>query len=194
MTLEEGWYLMSTRDLEKELARVREPTAATRPSNALRLTTEEALAYRDAGNLTDAAGRSLRLVLRIDDPEQLKHLDRKRLLYEPDFHDAPTWRRAGSNPVNVVPVRAARATREEATTWWDDPEIAELETEWRQRGTVAGLRIPGEYRGFVYKTVLALKAAKREITPDAIADSIARWLSPEETERIRRALEQANRE
>ena len=193
MTLEEGWYLMSTEDLELELARRRDPNADLPLSNALKLTIEQGLAYRNAGNLSDAAGRSLRLVLRIESPEHLKHLDRKRSLYEPDFLDPPTWRRAGSNPVNVVPLRTARIDQEAETMWWEDPELEALESEWQRHGTVAGVRVPREYRGFVYKTVLALKAAGREITPDAIADAIARWLSPKETELIRDALKQANR-
>jgi hypothetical protein len=192
--LDEGWYLMSTGDLERELARERNPDADTPPSNAVKLTVEQGLAFRDAGNVPDDEGRTLRLVLRIEGADELTRLDAKRLLYEPDFHERPGWRRSGSKPVNVVPLRAPEVSTEAREAWWDRPELKALEDEWRASGTVEGMRVPAAYRGFVYKTVLSLKAAKKEVTSAAIADSIARWLSPEETERIRSALEQAKRE
>jgi hypothetical protein len=188
MTLDEGWYLMSTGDLERELARLRDPDADRSPSNALRLTIEQALAYRDAGNVPDADGRTLRLVLRVEDAGELGSLDAKRMLYEPDFHDRPEWRRPDSKPVNVVPLRAPGVAGEPTGPWWERPELRALEEEWRGTGTVAGMQVPGAYRGFVYKTVLSLRAADKEVTPDAVADSIARWLSSEEAEQVRAAL------
>ena len=51
--LREGWYLMSVADLELELARLRSPHEAFPSSHAKRLSTDEALAYRSAGNLPD---------------------------------------------------------------------------------------------------------------------------------------------
>nr|MBA2273603.1 hypothetical protein [Actinomycetota bacterium] len=65
--------------------------------------------------------------------------------------------------------------------------------EWSQTGTVAGLRVPGEFRGFVYKTVLALKAVGRSVSPDTVSDSLERWLPPTEAARIREALKEAAR-
>ena len=41
--LEEGWYLMSVAELERELARVKDPSVPA--SGAVPLTTEEALAF-----------------------------------------------------------------------------------------------------------------------------------------------------
>ena len=186
--LDEGWYLMSTRDLERELGRVRNPGSDIPPSKAVKLTIEQGLAFRDAGNIPDDEGRTLRLVLRIEGPEELSSLDAKRLLYEPDFHERPGWRRPGSKPVNVVPLRAPEVSAETREAWWDRPELKALEDEWRASGTVAGMRVPGAYRGFVYKTVLSLKAAGKEVTADAVVDSIARWLSPDESEQVRAAL------
>jgi hypothetical protein len=186
--LDEGWYLMSTRDLERELGRVRNPGSDIPPSKAVKLTIEQGLAFRDAGNIPDDEGRTLRLVLRIEGPEELGSLDAKRLLYEPDFHERPGWRRPGSKPVNVVPLRAPEVSAETREAWWDRPELKALEDEWRASGTVAGMRVPGAYRGFVYKTVLSLKAAGKEVTADAVVDSIARWLSPDESEQVRAAL------
>lgn len=186
--LDEGWYLMSTADLERELARERNPNSDIAPSNALKLTIEQGLAFRDAGNIPDDEGRTLRLVLRIEGADELTNLDAKRLLYEPDFHERPGWRRPGSKPVNVVPLRAPEFSAEPQEAWWDRPELKALEDEWRDFGTVAGMRVPGAYRGLVYKTVLSLQATGRKVTPDAVADSITRWLSPEETEQVRTAL------
>jgi hypothetical protein len=189
--LEEGWYLMSTRDLERELARWRGERA--KPGNVVRMTTEEAIEYRNRGNLPDAEGRSLRLVLRVDDEGDLEELTRKRLAWEPDYHDAPEWRRTGSRPVNVVPLRSSARARSE-TAWWEEPGVKELDQEWTAHGTIGGVRIPAELRGFVYKTVLALRASGKRITADAIADSIARWLPRDEAERIRAELQQAQEE
>jgi hypothetical protein len=192
--LEEGWYLMTAADLERELERFRSATGGAPPSNAVRLSVEDALAFRNAGNRPDDDGRTLRLVLRIDDASELSYLQAKRLVWEPDFHDAPEWRRAGSRPVNVVPLRSPGVTAEEHGPWWEESQVAALEDEWRTRGTAAGLKVPAGYRGFVYKTVLALRAAGREVTPDAVADSISRWVPAAEADRIRIALRDANRD
>ena len=184
--MEEGWYLMSVRDLEIELARQR---GEDRPaSNAKQLSIEEALEFRSRGNLPDDLGRTLRLVLRIDSPADLKSLDTKRLLYEPDFHRSPTWRGEGSKPVNVVPLTAPGVESPEPGSWWDDPEMAQLESEWRATGAIEGIRVPAEYRSFVYKTVTLLRKTGTKISVGSISDSIARWLSPEETARIRESL------
>lgn len=189
VVLAEGWYLMSVRDLELELARWRgEPAAA---SGARRLTTEEALAYRDAGNLPDEGGRSLRLVLFVDDDREAARIHEKRAGWEPDFHETPSWRREGSVPVNVVPLR--RSPRPEGgRAWWDDPDLAALEDEWRASGAVAGLRVPGAYRSFVYKTVLSLQASGIDVTVDSVVASVSRWLGPDEALELRAALEEAN--
>lgn len=181
---------MSAGDLERELKRWREPDADVPPSGAEPLTIDRALAFRNAGNLPDERGRSLRLVLHVNDATELSYLQEKRLTFEPDFHDAPAWRREGSKPVNVVPLRRADVSGAGGRPWWEDPDVAELERTWSESGTVAGMPVPAGYRSFVYKTVLSLRAAGRDVTPDAVADSIARWLSPEETEQIRRALKQ----
>lgn len=191
--LEEGWYLMSTSDLERELARRRAQDVKLPPSNARKLSIDEALAYRDAGNLPDEHGRTLRLVLHIDDVEELERMDAKRLAYEPDLHAAPDWRREGSAPVNVVPLRGPHVVARKAAPWFEDPDLASLEEEWASTGAISGLRVPGEYRGFVYKTVLALRASGEEITPDSVADSVARWVQPAEAAEIRCALVEANR-
>ena len=182
---------MSAHDLEIELRRWREPDAAVEASNAKQLDVPDALAYRDAGNLPDGLGRSLRLVLHVNDAAELSYLQQKRLGFEPDFHDAPTWRREGSKPVNVVPLRRADVKGAGGRAWWDDPDVALLEEEWSRTGMVEGMRVPGEIRSFVYKTVLSLRSAGREVTPESVADSIARWLSPEEAAQIKAALEQS---
>jgi hypothetical protein len=184
--LAEGWYLMSTADLEAELARLRGEDRP--PSNARPLSTSEALSYRNGGNLPDQAGRTLRLVLRADG----EGLAVRRRLYEPDFHEAPTWRRAGSVPVNVVPLRGAGSSPGDSGPWWEDPQLRRLEAEWGRSGTIAGLKVPGAYRGFVYKTVLALQANSQAVTIEAVADSIARWVPPRDAQLIRAALVEAN--
>lgn len=190
--LEEGWYLMNVTELERELGRWRGNDAPR--SSAVRLSVEQALAYRDRGNVPDEQDRTLRLVLHVGNRAELSYLQSKRLLYEPDFHDAPTWRLEGSKPINVVPLRVGEIEPGDASPWWEQPELASLEDEWRSAGTVAGLPVPAPYRGFVFKTVLALRAAGKDVTPDAVADSVARWLAQEEAERIRAALTQRPRE
>jgi hypothetical protein len=76
--LDDGWYLMSTRDLELELARRNNPVRDAPRSNAVKLEVQEALSYRDAGNLPDEMDRSLRLVLNIEGSEGLHGLDARR--------------------------------------------------------------------------------------------------------------------
>ncbi|MPZ92766.1 MAG: hypothetical protein GEU68_14300 [Actinobacteria bacterium] len=190
--LADGWYLMSTRDLERELARRRSPETNAEPSNASRLTVAQALEFRDAGNVPDEFDRTLRLVLRIDDTQELATLEERRLEFEPDFQDAPRWRRAGSRPINVVPLRRPGIEPVTEGAWWENPELAELEREFAQRGSAEGVRVPGEYRGFIFKTVLSLRSQGREVNPTTIADSIARWLSPEDAARIARELNELN--
>ncbi|MDQ3784057.1 MAG: hypothetical protein M3360_04150 [Actinomycetota bacterium] len=182
---------MTTSALERELRRRRSPDLGLPPTDALPLTISEALAYRNAGNLPDALGRTLRLVLEVNDAEELRSLSAKRMEYEPDYHDPPNWRRAGSAHVNVVPLRDPEVTGD-PRAWWETPQLAALEAEWSSTGTVAGLRVPGELRGFVYKTVLALKASRRNVDPDTVADSLERWLPPTEAAQIREALKEAN--
>jgi hypothetical protein len=178
---------MSTADLEKELARWRDPEARTAPSNALPLTIADALAYRDAGNLPDDHDRTLRLVLIARSLEEVRALGRKRALFEPDYHEAPVWRRDGSAPVNVVPLRAPGVTGD-PSPWWEDADVAGLEREWQATGRIAGLAVPGEYRGFVFKTIVSLREAGLPVTEDSVADSISRWLPPEQADEIRAAL------
>lgn len=182
---------MSTRDLEVELRRWRGDADAP-SSNALSLSVEEALRFRNRGNVPDELDRSLRLVLWIENPEDLARLSEKRLLYEPDFHEAPTWRRDGSRPVNVVPLRSEALSGPQSGPWWDEPAIAELESEWNRSGTVRGIKVPADYRGFVHKTILALTAAGKDISVDAIVDSVSRWLRPEDLGPFERALRDAN--
>ncbi|MDQ3645744.1 MAG: hypothetical protein M3345_02270 [Actinomycetota bacterium] len=176
---------MSTAELEQELARARDQRGS--PSSAVRLSVEAALAYRDAGNLPDDSGRSLRLVLYVGDRTDLESLGSRRRLFEPDLHDAPVWRRDGSRPVTVVPLRTGVVEPASGMPWWEEPELAQLEDEWRRTGRISGVSVPEAYRGFVYKTVLGLRAAGAEITADSIADSIARWM-PLEADTIRAAL------
>lgn len=178
---------MSTADLERELARWRDPEAGVPPSNAVALTIAEALAYRDAGNLPDEHGRTLRLVLIARTLDEVKALGRKRALFEPDYHEAPEWRGEGSAPVNVVPLRAPGVSGD-PSPWWEDAHVGALEREWRATGRVAGLAVPAEYRGFVFKTVVSLREAGLPVTEDSVAGSIARWLPPEQAEEIRAAL------
>lgn len=190
--LREGWYLMSTADLERELARHRSPGDDLPPSNARPLGIEEALAYRNAGNLPDELDRTLRLVLVIGDASELERLDEKRRRYEPDYLDRPLWRRAGSKPVNVVPLRAQAVVAVEAGPWWEDERMADLEAEWSRAGTAGGVRVPGEFRGFVFKTVAALSAAGRPVTVESIAGAISRWVPKEDADTIAAALRAAN--
>lgn len=189
-TLQEGWYLMSVADLEIELRRIREPGRVTEPSRAERLSNEAALEYRNAGNLPDELGRSLRLVLR-GAPESL---GTSRLRFEPDFHRAPSWRRPGSKPVNVVPLPDERPRPDAATEkgWWEQDDVAGLEAEWNRSGEVAGIVVPGAYRSFVFKTVASLKSAGVEVSVDAIVGSVARWLAPDQVAELEGALREAN--
>ncbi|MDQ3985972.1 MAG: hypothetical protein M3280_05685 [Actinomycetota bacterium] len=182
---------MSTRDLELELRRWR-GDAGTPRSNARSLSVEQALGFRNEGNLPDDLDRSLRLVLWVEDPADLARLSEKRLLYEPDFQDAPDWRREGSRPVNVVPLRPEGVFGPQSGPWWDDPAMAQLESEWNRSGAVAGVKVPADYRGFVHKTVLSLRATGKPISVDAIVDSVSRWLRPKELREFERALRDAN--
>ncbi len=182
---------MSTTDLETELARWRSRGKDVPRSNARRLTVPEALAYRDAGNLPDELGRSLRLVLVVRDSEDLRSLGARRAVFEPDYHDAPAWRRPGSRPVNVVPLRTPGVAGD-PSPWWETADISDLEAEWARTGGVGGMRVPGEYRSFVFKTVIALREAGLPVDPDSVGDSIRRWLAPEQAEEIRAALRDAN--
>jgi hypothetical protein len=185
--MREGWYLMSVQDLEIELARLRGEDRP--PSKAAALSMEDALAFRNAGNVPDEHGRTLRLVL---DPDSASSLDERRLKYEPDFMAAPNWRREGSRPVNVVPLRAPATQSDPGRFWWDDPDMAALEAEWQETGAVANVRVPAELRSFVYKTVVALRKTDSDVSVQTICDSIARWLNPEQVALIREALANAN--
>ena len=171
---------MSTPELEKALAAWRNGDDV---EVGIRLTYEDAIRYRNAGNIPDAAGRWLRLVLTVGPNESLED---KRMQLEPDFHEKPSWRRHGSKPVNVVPLRTGGTASPKP--WWEQDDVRDLEIEWRKTGEVEGLVVPAEYRSFVLKTIASLKHAGAVITPDSVADSIARWLAPEETEEILAAL------
>ena len=186
--LEEGWYLMSTGELERALRAWREGDAGL-ADEGFALSIGEALAIRNAGNVPDEQGRSLRLVIVVEDGSDLELLSSTRLIYEPDFHSAPSWRRQGSRPVNVVPLHRSKGPVQPGRPWWQDPEMKELEQEWQKTGAISGVRVPASYRGFVYKTVVALREAGAEISAAAIADSISRWVPPAEAGRIRAALE-----
>lgn len=181
---------MSTRDLEKELARWRDPDSAVTPSNAVALSIDEALAYRDAGNLPDELGRTLRIVLLARDLDEVRSLGRKRALFEPDYLDAPSWRRPGSAPVNVVPLRSPDVAGD-PSPWWESDDMAALEEEWQQSGRVAGLVVPAEYRAFVLKTVVSLQAAGIAVTVDSVGASLQRWLAPEQARDITNAISAA---
>lgn len=186
--LEEGWYLMSVADLEAELAHLRDP-ARPRGTTTLQISQRDALAFRAAGNVPDEHGRSLRLVLEVGG----EPLASKRLRYEPDFHAPPDWRRAGSKPVNVVPLRTEPPPDDGTErAWWEQPDVAELEREWQETGAVGGVRIPAAYRSFVLKTIASLGSAGVVIDVDSIAGSLSRWLTPEQVAEIRAALGEAN--
>lgn len=181
---------MSVAELESVLGRMREASAEG-ASVGVRLSTEQALSFRNAGNVPDENGRSLRLVLRVDD-ENPESLARKRALYEPDYHSAPAWRRPGSKPVNVVPLGRAAQSAREPGPWWEEPDVGALEEEWQREGTMRGVKVPADFRSFVHKTVLALEAAGRAVNATTIADSVARWLPPTDAAAIRTALLEAN--
>lgn len=175
---------MSTTELENALAAWRR--GGRSEEFGIPLSIEEALARRDRGNIPDKDDRSLRLVLFVvDEP-----LERKRLRWEPDFHDAPVWRREGSRPVNVVPLRTAGSPPGDTLPWWETPRMEALEDEWRRDGSILGIEVPAEYRSFVFKTVVALQEAGRDVTPDAIGNSIARWLQPDDVQKIRASLKE----
>lgn len=180
---------MSTADLERELARWRGGEAA--PSDAVPLAIEDALAYRDAGNLPDDRGRTLRLVLFARTIDEVRALGRRRAEFEPDYLSAPTWRREGSAPVNVVPLRSPGVTGD-SNPWWESADVAGLEREWRETGRMAGLHVPAEYRGFVLKTVASLREAGMPVNAGSVAASLSRWLSPERTREISEAIRLAN--
>lgn len=184
----DGWYLISTDVLMRELARFR-TGEELRPSPDIQpLTIEEALAYRDSGNLPDAHGRSLRLVLSVSSEDELHSLEARRLAFEPDYLDAPDWRREGSKPINVVPLRSPDVKGVDRA-WWEDATLAPLEKEWQDTGTVAGMPVPGEFRSFIFKTVIALRAADRDVTSEAVLDGVARWLSPSQVDELRAAFD-----
>ena len=135
----------------------------------------------------------MRLVLHVSDPPEPGALERKRLLFEPDYHRAPSWRRPGSVPVNVVPLRLSRDRPARFDAWYQDPAVGALEAEWQATGAVAGMSIPSAVRGFVFKTVLALQSAGVEVTVESVSESIARWLGPTDVEHVRTALRSANK-
>lgn len=184
--LREGWYLMSVPALERELIRWR--TGEGPPGEGIEeLSVEEALAFRNRGNVPDGSGRSLRLVLHVFSEEDLRNLDAKRLRFEPDHLDAPTWRVEGSVPVNVVPLRSPEV-KGSGDAWWEDDAVAALEEEWRAGGTLAGVPVPQSHRGLLIKSVLALRAAGKPVDAAALCDAVARWLTPAQVEEVRRAL------
>jgi hypothetical protein len=188
--LAEGWYLMNISEVETELSRHQEKSDDA--SGVVPLTIEEAISYRNQGNLPDQHGRTLRLVLHINDRADLQQLDAKRLLFEPDHHELPKWRRPGSVPINVIPLHTRPLEPAEDRPWWRDPELGALEDEWKQKGTVSGLRIPEIYRGFIYKTIVNLRAANIRITPESVANSIARWLPERDAQTIKSSLQELN--
>jgi hypothetical protein len=186
----DGWYLMTSEEVVREVKRWKaEPGSAFKDFD--RLSVSDALSHRNAGNFPDDEGRSLRLVIEVDPDAGVDTVSEKRLQFEPDFHNAPNWRKPASRPVNVVPLRprtsSTSAEKEEA--WWEDEKVAPLEAEWKESGTVAGLPVPGEFRSFVFKTVISLRASGHDVTADSVADSVARWLDPVDAERLRKALE-----
>ncbi len=177
---------MSDRDVEIEVARLRgEPRDA---SGALALSVDEALAYRSRGNIPDELGRSLRLVL----SDATTTFEQRRLDFEPDLHAAPTWRRQGSRTVTLIPLPRDKASKPDDWEWRDDPAMLGSEEEWSRTGRVGDLAIPADIRGFLFKTIVALRSADQEITIDSVCSSIARWLQPSDVERIRNALIEAN--
>ncbi|MEA2460290.1 MAG: hypothetical protein QOH90_467, partial [Actinomycetota bacterium] len=180
---------MSDREVEDLLARAKEGPRFPEPSG-IHLPPHEALAHRDSGNVPDDAGRVLRLVLHMTPTDDPRAIHEKRLQFEPDFHSAPRWRRAGSRPVNVVPLgMGSRRTNQEA--WWEDADMARLEAQWTKSGVVEGIKVPAEYRSFVYKTIVALQRDGIDVSALTVADSVARWLPEGEAAALRAALEDA---
>jgi hypothetical protein len=177
---------MHTPALERELIRWRSGLGEP-ADDVLEISIEEALAYRDAGNVPDELGRTLRLVLEIHDEEDLARLDEKRAAFEPDYLDEPTWRRNGSRPVNVVPLRSS-AVKGAPKAWWEDERMNELERLWATEGSIDGVAIPGDYRSFLFKTIVALRDSGREVSVDSICDALSRWLAPSQVDEIRTAL------
>jgi hypothetical protein len=189
----DGWYMMTTEEVVREVEKWKsEPGSAFK--DFARLPISDALSYRNAGNFPDDEGRSLRLVIEVDPQAGVDTVSERRLQFEPDFHNAPNWRRSASRPVNVVPLRARASSTspEQEEAWWEDEKVAPLESEWKESGTVAGLPVPGEFRSFVFKTVISLRASGRDVTADSVADSVARWLDPVEADRLRKALKGAS--
>lgn len=184
--LDEGWYLMSVADLERELRRWRTGSGPA-GEHVERLSTDDALALRNAGNVPDELGRSLRIVLHVLTEEDLRSLDAKRARFEPDYLDAPTWRRAGSVPVNVVPLRLESVAGHPGP-WWEDERIAPLEGEWRRTGRVRGIKVPAEARGFVWKAILALEESGRAVNVENVLGAVARWLDPDQVATLRSLL------
>jgi hypothetical protein len=180
---------MSPRDLEIELRRWR-GARDVEPSNASPMEREEALAYRDSGNLPDALDRSLRIVIVVSSNAELMNLDSRRLTFEPDAHQAPSWRREGSRPINVVPLRREGVAASGLDSWADDPAMASMEDRWARTGMVGGIQVSAEVRGFVFKTVVALERAGVPVTVDAITDSLSRWLSAEDVARVAAGLQE----
>lgn len=179
---------MSNDALMRELARFRAGEDLGESPDIQPLTIEEALAYRDAGNMPDGLGRSLRLVLGVSNEEELHSLEARRLAFEPDYLDAPEWRRDGSKPINVVPLRSPDV-KGTGRAWWEDAAVAPLEKEWQQTGAIAGMLVPGEFRSFIFKTVIALRAADRDVTPGAVLHGVTRWLSPSQVDELRAAFD-----
>lgn len=180
--MREGWYLMNLTELEGLLARWR--AGEQLGDIGVPLEIVDALARKRAGNLPDARGRTLRLVLMVDEAP----LEERRALYEPDVHERPDWRRPGSKPVHVVPLKRRRQ-QEVPYPWWEDPSVKHLEAEWQRSGRIAGVPVPEDYRSFVLKAVASLRVQGKEISARAIADSIERWLLPEDAARLRAALD-----
>jgi hypothetical protein len=63
-----------------------------------------------------------------------------------------------------------------------------LEAEWQRTGAIGELRVPADYRGFVFKTVVSLRTAGIVVTQQAIIDSISRWLAPSQVAELQDAF------
>ncbi|MEA2498231.1 MAG: hypothetical protein QOH26_636 [Actinomycetota bacterium] len=178
---------MTDSEVEQVLLGIKRGEDPRPPTSAL--TSDEAIAYRNAGNVPDEHGRVLRLFLQLGG-ETPGGVDERRFLFEADFHEAPLWRREGSRPVNVIPLGLRPATSDQA--WWEEPLVAELEAGWTSSGEIEGVQVPAAYRGFVYKTVIALRRAGIKVGVDTISNSAARWLPAAQAEELRSALASAN--